>query len=286
MKTCLDCLPCLTRNAVVIARKCCCTPAVQERIVTASMQMLAKGDRRMPPPFFAGKIMDLALKATGDPDADPYRTEKEKSTALAKQLLSELKNIPEYDPSSFESRLRLAVAGNILDFGVFADLDLKEAVKTIRQAFTAPVDLEAVRKLEARIKKSRRILYVLDNCGEAVFDRKFMELFEDKVTVAVRGRNSLNDVTRGELAASGYGESFPIVDSRSNIPGVVPEFIGPELRQAMESADLIIAKGQGNFETMDEIPYPVSFLFLAKCPVVIRKIGAEMKSIQIRNVNF
>ena len=113
-----------------------------------------------------------------------------------------------------------------------------------------------------------------------------MELFEDKVTVAVRGRNSLNDVTRGELAASGYGESFPIVDSRSNIPGVVPEFIGPELRQAMESADLIIAKGQGNFETMDEIPYPVSFLFLAKCPVVIRQIGAEMKSIQIRNVNF
>ena len=286
MKTCLDCLPCLTRNAVTLALKCSSDPAVRERIVAGSMQMLAACDRRWAPPLFAGKIMDIALKEIGDPDADPYRTEKEKSTALAKQLLGELKNIPEYDPASFESRLRLAVAGNILDFGVFADLDLKEAVKTIRQAFTAPVDREAVRKLEARIKSSRRILYVLDNCGEAVFDRVFMELFADKVTVAVRGRNSLNDVTRGELAASGYGGSFRIVDSGSNIPGVIPEFIGPELRQAMEAADLIIAKGQGNFETMDEIPYPVAFLFLAKCPAVIRKIGAEMRSIQIRNVNF
>lgn len=286
MKTCLDCLPCLTRNAVIIAHKCSCDPAVRERIVTGSMQMLATGDLRLPPPFFAGKIMDIALKETGDPLADPYRSEKEKSNALAKNLLAELKNIPEYDPADFESNLRLAVAGNILDFGVFADLDLREALTTIRQAFTVPIDLDAVRELEARVKNSRRILYVLDNCGEAVFDRVFMGLFADKITVAVRGRNSLNDVTRSELAASGYDGSARIVDSGSNIPGVIPEHAGPEMRRAMESADLIIAKGQGNFETMDELPYPVSFLFLAKCPVVIRRIGAEMKSIQIRNINF
>ena len=114
MKTCLDCLPCLTRNAVTVACKCSSDPAVRERIVTGFMQMLAASDRRWAPPLFAGKIMDLALKEIGNPGADPYRTEKEKSTALAKQLLGELKNIPEYDPASFESRLRLAVAGNIL----------------------------------------------------------------------------------------------------------------------------------------------------------------------------
>lgn len=286
MKTYLDCMPCLTRNAVTIARKCTGDPVLQRRIVTEAMHLLANCDLHWAPPLYARDIAEIALKLSGDPLADPYRQEKDKSTALARQLLNELKTIPEYDPDSFESRLRLAIAGNILDFGVFADLNLEEAVRTIRQAFTRPIDRDAVRKLEARIRDSRKILYVLDNCGEAVFDRVFIELFKDKVTIGVRGGNSLNDVTGKELEISGFDASFPAVDNGSRIPGTMPEFIGEEFRRAMESADLIIAKGQGNFETMDEIPYPASFLFLAKCPVVIRKIGAEMKSIQIRNINF
>ncbi len=286
MKTCLECLPCLTKNAITIARKCTGDPTVQQRIVTEAMKLLADSDLHYPAPYYASKIAEIALTLSGAPGADPYLAEKEKSTVLAKQLLGELKSIPEYDPSSFESRLRLAIAGNILDFGIYADLDLKDAVSTIRKAFTQPIDREAMRKLETKIRESRRILYILDNCGEAVFDRVFMELFAEKVTVAVRGRNSLNDVTRKELAVSGFGASVPVVDNGSGIPGSMLEFAGEPFREAMKSADLIIAKGQGNFETMDEIPYPASFLFLAKCPVVTQRIGAEMRSIQIRNINF
>ena len=286
MKTCLECLPCLTRNAITIARKCSGDPAVQHRIVTGAMKLLADSDLHRSPPVFCRDITEIALKQIDDPAVDPYREEKEKSTVLAHRLLSELKSIPEYDPENFESRLRLAIAGNILDFGIFADLTMDEAIRSIRQAFTLPIDREAMRKLEARIRVSRKILYVLDNCGEAVFDRVFMELFEEKVTVGVRGGNSLNDVTRKELEMSGFDASIPMVDNGSRIPGTVLESVGEEFRRAMESADLIIAKGQGNFETMDELPYPVSSLFLAKCPVVVRKIGAEMKSIQIRNINF
>jgi len=286
MKTCLECLPCLTNNAITIARKCSGDPVVQQRIVTESMKMLGSSDLHYPAPYYASKIAEIALTLSGDLEADPYLAEKEKSTRLAKQLLGELNSIPEYDPSSFESRLRLAIAGNILDFGVYADLDLKDAVDTIRKAFTRPIDREAMRKLEAKIREASRILYILDNCGEAVFDRVFMELFAEKVTIAVRGKNSLNDMTRKELAVSGFDASVPVVDNGSRIPGSMLEFAGEPFREAMKSADLIIAKGQGNFETMDEIPYPASFLFLAKCPVVTQRIGAEMRSIQIRNVNF
>lgn len=286
MKTCLECLPCLTKNAITIARKCTGDPAVQQRIVTESMKLLADSDLHRSPPVLCRDITEIALKQIDDPAVDPYREEKEKSTVLAHRLLSELKSIPEYDPENFESRLRLAIAGNILDFGIFADLKMDEAIRSIRQAFTLPIDREAMRKLEARIRVSRKILYVLDNCGEAVFDRVFMELFEEKVTVGVRGGNSLNDVTRKELEMSGFDASIPVVDNGSRIPGTVLESVGEEFRRAMESADLIIAKGQGNFETMDELPYPVSSLFLAKCPVVTQRIGAEMRSIQIRNINF
>lgn len=285
MKTYLECLPCLTQNAVCIARRCSDDPEIRLRIVKESMHLLSSSDLSEPPPFYAREIADVALNYTRA-EFDPYLTEKEKSTTLAKRLLDELDSIPEYDPDDFESRLRLAVAGNILDFGIFADLNLDEAVKNIRQAFTKPIDRDAVRKLQRRIENSRKIFYILDNCGEAVFDRVFMELFLDKVTVGVRGRNSLNDVTRGELEISGYNPSIPVADNETGIPGVMERLAGDDFRAAMHTSDLIIAKGQGNFETMDEIPYPASFLFLAKCPVVIRKIHAEMKSIQIRNVNF
>lgn len=286
MKTYLECLPCLTRNAVVIARKSSQDQAVRHQIVRESMKLLAESDMRLAPTYYAAKIMDIAFQLSGGAQNDPYREEKDKSIVLAKRLLGELCNIPEYDPGSFESRLRLAIAGNILDFGIFSDLDLAEALQIIRKAFTAPIDREAMSKLQKRIGSARKILYILDNCGEGSFDRVFMELFKDKVTVGVRGRNSLNDVTRRELAESGYGPEIPIVDNGSNIPGTMTEFLPETFLNEMKSADLIIAKGQGNFETMDEIPYPASFLFLAKCPVVIGRLNAEPRSIQIRNINF
>lgn len=286
MKTSLECLPCLSRNAVVIAQRSCNDPELQHRIVCDSMHLLADTDMSEPPPFYAREIMDIAARHCQCPEHDPYREDKVKSIELATRLLGELDSIPEYDPGSFESRLRLAIAGNILDFGVFSDLDLNDALQTIRQAFRQKIDLEAMRKLEKRIGTAKRILYVLDNCGEGIFDRVFMELFREKVTVGVRGRNSLNDVTRAELAASGFDPSIPVVDNGSGIPGTMTGYLPEAFRNAMESADLIIAKGQGNFETMNEIPYPSSFLFLAKCPVVLKLLHAELKSIQIRNINF
>ena len=286
MKTHLECLPCLSNNAVVIAKKSTQDPAVRKQIVQTSMKMLAESDMQYSPTWYAAKIMDIALQLTGGAQDDPYREEKDKSIALAKRILGELGSIPEYDPDSFESRLRLAIAGNILDFGIFSDLDLGEALQLIRKAFTAPIDREAMLKLQKRIESAHKILYVLDNCGEGSFDRVFMELFKDKVTVGVRGRNSLNDVTRRELAESGYGPEIPIVDNGSNIPGSMIGSVPETFMNAMKSADLIIAKGQGNFETMDDIPYPASFLFLAKCQVITRRLNAEPKSIQIRNINF
>ena len=287
MKTDLECLPCLARNAVITAQRSTDDPAVRQQIVSESLHLLANADRRLPPPFYARAIMDIALKHCSGRQADLYQQEKENSTTLAKRLLNELKTIPEYHPESFESRLRLAIAGNILDFGIFSDLNLQDAVQTVREAFTRPIDLTAMRKLQDKIASSEKILYILDNCGEAVFDRVFMEPFLYKITLAVRGRNSLNDVTRKELESSGFDPSaIRIVDNGTGIPGVMEEFAGEEFRSALKNADLTIAKGQGNFETMNELKQPISFLFLAKCSVVIRELGAELKSIQIRNINF
>ena len=290
MKACLDCLPCLARNAIDLARKSACgDKALEGEIAASGMRILgaaAGGGYPLPPPCYARQLIDNALEKSGGRVPDPWGPEKKTSTDLALRLMARLSEIPGWDPASFESRLRLAVAGNILDFSVYADLDIAAAMETVSTAFTKPVDTAAVAKLKGEMDAAKRILWIFDNCGEAVFDRLLMEPYRGKITLAVRGRPAFNDMTRAELDPSGYVDGFAaggVVSNDDGVPGVVDATCGREFREAFASADLIVAKGQANFETMsDRTDRPIAFLFLAKCPVVIREIGAEPKSIQVR----
>lgn len=286
MRACIDCLPCLARNAIDLAKKTAVDSVRQLEIAKASIVELASCDLTLPPPCYARRMIDRTLAMSDGVTPDPYKSEKDKSTKLALDILKRLDEIPGWNPDSFESRLRLAVSGNILDFQVYADLRLEDALKVMEEAFTKPVDTAAVAELKRRMDAATRILWIFDNCGEIVFDRLFMAPYREKITLAVRGKPAFNDVTRAELAESGYGPDFAgggVVDNESGIPGVILPEAGVAMRRAFEAADLIICKGQGNFETMNELEgYPLAFLFLAKCPVVIRMIGAEPRSIQIR----
>lgn len=285
MNACIDCLPCLSRNAIDLAQRTAVAPARQLEIAKANVAELATSGFDLPPPCYARRMIDRTLAMSNGVTPDPYKEEKEKSTRLAQELLQRLNEIPGWNPKSFESRLRLAVSGNVLDFQIYADLKLEDALKVMEEAFVKPINHQAVEELQRRMDAARRILWVFDNCGEAVFDRLLMEPYREKITLAVRGRPSFNDMTREELESSGYGPDFAgggVIDNSTGIPGVILDEAGEEMRQAFATSDLIICKGQGNFETMNELRgYPLAFLFLAKCPVVIRTIGATPRSLQV-----
>ena len=289
MKACLDCLPCLAKNATELARRTARGDSVLEaEIARSGLEILgnaAMDGYPLPPPCYARRLIDNALAKSGGSVPDPWAKEKKISTELALKLMARLPEIPGWDPESFESRLRLAVAGNILDFSIYADLDIAAAMEQMSTAFTKPVDKAAIAELKRRMDAAKSILWIFDNCGEAVFDRLLMEPYKDKITLAVRGKPAFNDLTRAELAESGYPEGFAaggVVSNDDGVPGVVDATCGAAFRAAFAAADLIVAKGQANFETMNErTDKPIAFLFLAKCPVVCRAIGAEPKTIQI-----
>ena len=290
MKTCLDCLPCLAKNATELARRSAGGDAALERRIAAEgMAILGRAAEEgyaLPPPCYARRLIDAALDACGGAVPDPWAAEKRTSTELALKLMERLSELPGWDPDSFESRVRLAVAGNILDFSIYADLDIAAAMETMATAFTKPVDTAAIAALKAKMDAAKSILWIFDNCGEAVFDRLLMEPYRDKLTLAVRGKPAFNDLTRAELAASGYPEGFAaggVVSNDDGIPGVVDATCGKAFRDAFVAADLIVAMGQANVETMGErTDKEIAFLFLAKCPVVCRAVGAEPKTIQVR----
>lgn len=290
MRACLDCLPCLARNATELARKSAQgDDALEAEIARSGMEILgnvAVEGYSLPPPCYARRLIDNALAKCGGAVPDPWAKEKKISTELALKLMERLHEIPGWNPESFESRLRLAVAGNILDFSIYADLDVAAAMEQMSTAFTKPVDKAAVAELKQRMDEARSILWIFDNCGEAVFDRLLMEPYREKITLAVRGKPAFNDMTRAELAESGYPDGFAVggvVSNDDGVPGVVDATCGENFRKAFSSADLIVAKGQANFETMNErTDKRIAFLFLAKCPVVCRAIGAAPKTIQVR----
>lgn len=298
----MDCLPCLARNATELARRSARGDAALEgRIAAEGMRILgaaAEGGYALPPPCYARQLIDNALEMSGGHVPDPWAEEKKTSTELALKLMERLDEIPgwkdlagtRFGASDFERRLRLAIAGNILDFSIYADLDIAAAMETMATAFTKPVDSAAVAELERRMDAVKSILWVFDNCGEAVFDRLLIEPYRDKITIAVRGKPAFNDLTRAELEPSGLSHFMKcdsLVSNDDGVPGVVDETCGEAFRAAFSSADLIVAKGQGNFETMSErTDKPIAFLFLAKCPVVCRAINAVPQTIQVLLRNF
>ena len=346
MKACLDCLPCLARNAIVLARRSARGDAALEgRIAAAGMRILgaaAEAGYPLPPPCYARQLIDNALAMSGGAVPDPWAEEKRKSTELALRLMeqmglstndnchncSQITNVnlstggtrscasvavaQERDPPEmpdFEKRLRLAIAGNILDFSIYADLDIAAAMETMTEAFTKPIcgalrttrptsggraacpqAAVLVSELKRRMDEAKSILWIFDNCGEAVFDRLLIEPYREKITFAVRGKPAFNDLTRAELAESGYPEGFTaggVVSNDDGVPGVVDATCGDAFRAAFSRSDLIIAKGQANFETMsDRTDKPIAFLFLAKCPVVCREVGAQPQTIQVVLHNF
>ena len=289
MKACLDCLPCLAKNATELAwRTARGDAALEAAIARSGLEILgsaATDGYPLPPPCYARRLIDNALAKGGGRVPDPWAKEKKISTELALKLMERLPEIPGWNPESFESRLRLAVAGNILDFSIYADLDIAAAMETMATAFTKPIDGAAVAELKRRMDEAKSILWIFDNCGEAVFDRLLMEPYREKLTLAVRGKPAFNDMTRAELAESGYPDGFAtggVVSNDDGVPGVVDATCGAAYRAAFAAADLIVAKGQANFETMNErTDKPIAFLFLAKCPVVCRAVNAKAKTIQI-----
>ena len=137
MKACLDCLPCLARNATELARRSACGDvALEGRIAAEGMRILAKAAEEgyaLPPPCYARQLIDNALAMCEGRVPDPWAEEKKTSTELALKLMDRLDEIPDWDPNSFESCLRLSVAGNIPDFSV--DADAKAALDFERIVF-------------------------------------------------------------------------------------------------------------------------------------------------------
>ncbi len=270
----LECLTCLASFAREAAERATTDPAARERALRRALGALSAIDMAAPPPRTGGLINRIVREETGSPD--PYGEIKRRFNARALAVLPPLRERVAASPDPLGTALRLAIAGNVIDFASGqreGDIDLDAAA---HECLAAPLDLEAFR---ARAASARSILYLLDNAGEAVFDRLLMEqLGLERVTAVVRGSPTLNDVTRADALEAGI--EVPILDTGMDTPGLEIERVPAALRQRFEGADLIVSKGQGNFETLEGVAHPgLFFLLRAKCGPVARRLGLPIGSV-------
>jgi len=274
METSLDCIPCFVRQALEAVRFVTDDPALHEKALREVLAMVAKLDLRKSPPVVAQQIHRRLRELTGQ--ADPYRGAKDQFNRLGLRLLPGLLGRTASAADPLRMATRLAIAANIIDLGVNGRLTGEEVRRAIDHALVEPFcgDMGAFRQA---ISTARSILYLADNAGEICFDRLLIErLPTEKVTLAVRGGPVINDATLEDARAAGLHEIVEVVGNGSDAPGTILDDCSPAFRRRYEHADLIIAKGQGNFETLSEEPQNIFFLFKVKCPVIAARAGQEL----------
>ncbi|RMG02984.1 MAG: DUF89 family protein [Nitrospirae bacterium] len=204
------------------------------------------------------------------------------SNRLALQLLPILEGIIKDSDDEMEMAVRLAIIGNVIDFGIFKDVDIKGEVEGF---LFFGLSIDDFDKFCTKVVQNDRILYILDNAGEIVFDRLLIgELIKrgKEVTAVVRGGPVLNDVTMADADDTGLLNLCQVVDNGSDCVGTVLEECSPGFVNAYYDFPFVISKGQANYETLIGSRKDIAFLFMAKCEVVAGHLSVPEKGMILK----
>ncbi|MCK5785056.1 MAG: DUF89 family protein [Candidatus Sabulitectum sp.] len=278
MKTYLECYPCFLKQALSAARRAGGSEEQQLSVIRETMKILDVLDPGAIPPEIARHVHSLVRKEISS--VDPYRDAKKQSTEQALALLPDLRELIDNSSDPMDTAIRLAIAGNIMDLGVMEDFgDLQE---TINRVLKQPFAIDHTKELISLLETADHLLYLGDNTGETVFDRALIERISIPVTYAVKGSPVLNDATEQDAIEAGLHLVAALLSNGSDAPGTLLELCSGEFKEAYAKAPLVIAKGQGNYESLSNAGEKVFCLLQVKCPVIGEDIGAPAGSIICR----
>ena len=273
MKTYYECFPCFINQTLrTIKHYATGDSKHDEAIMRKVLHSLGDMDFTMTPPEMTRVIFD-AVEQTYGKSHDVYYHEKRSSNKYIMDMYGELTEIIDKSANPFDTAMRLAITGNIIDFGANPSFLNEKIHNEIKNALSYK-ELDSS-FLKDEIEKAGKILYVGDNAGEIVFDKMFIErLPMEKITYSVRGKHVLNDALLEDAEMVGLTGLVKVIDNGSYYPGTVLDSCSDEFVKTFKEADLVIAKGQGNYETLSDVDHNIVFMLRIKCPVVARDIGA------------
>jgi len=270
MKTYLECIPCFFRQALFAARSATEDEALVKRVLDRVAAQVPHIPMDQPPPEVARGVYAAVRDVTGV--SDPFAAHKEESIRNALALSGELRSVVARAEDPLWAAVRIAIAGNVIDLGADPDFDLEAEMGSVRRDRLA---IDHYASFQQSVEAARTVLYLGDNAGETVFDRLLIEVLGRDTVYAVRDIPIINDATAEDAERSGIGEAARIISSGCDAPGTLLNRCSRAFLEVFERADVIVSKGQGNFESLSGVEAPVFFLLKTKCPVIARHLGTK-----------
>jgi uncharacterized protein with ATP-grasp and redox domains len=277
MRVYLDCYPCFF-DQILKTTKIITTDEKKIREILAEFgTFLPRISAEATPPEIGREVYRIIFEKTGV--RDPYKQIKKICTQQALALYPKLKQRIVSSEDRLLTAIRVAIAGNIIDFGAKAEFDLDKDLEGLLSQELAIDHYLEFRKVLTDVQK---VLYLADNAGETVFDRLLIEELGRPVTYVVRENPIINDAVYQDAVDAGVDKVAEIVSSGTDAPGTILDLCSEEFVKIFQAADLIISKGQGNYEGLSEEARPVFFLLKAKCSVIAHDVGVRQGSIVLK----
>ncbi len=271
MNTPLDCIPCMTASLLRIMQNNHYSDDQKTHVMRKILEFLARVDYRQSPPALSREMFrmvrnELAL-------SDLYRNVKDAGNREMLAMYPRFREKIRLSEYPLQTAMRLAVAGNVIDFGPQHRLHVMDTIDKVLNAQFAVDDSELLIK---DLKKAGMVLYVGDNCGEIVLDKLFIETMNHpNIYFAVRNAPVINDATLDDARSIGLDQRVKMLTTGDDAPGAVWETASQEFKEAVRHADVIISKGQGNLEGLMDVDFNIYFLLVVKCDHIGRRIGAR-----------
>lgn len=285
MKIQYECIHCLARQAVEIAEEVTSDVAMQEEIIKKSLKELGEMDFNETAPEIAFRMHQHAKNITGI--NDPYIELKKQYNEIAQEIYDRIikEKWLENADDPFDMACRLAIAGNIIDFSVGLKLDYTDIIKSVEDSIKYDIFGTGIAALRNAVERAGNIMYIGDNSGEIIFDKFLLEnLPLSKVTYVVKGGPIVNDATMEDAINTGLVDLVKVIDNGHSAQGTILKDCSSAFINEFDKADLIISKGQANFETLSSIEDKTIFYLLrAKCSSVAHAIGCNRMDYVLTN---
>ncbi len=279
MRTHIDCFPCFLRQTTIALAQLSDNNSLQEEVIREVLPIIQCADTSKPPAYTTTFIHRRIREKLGQ---DPFRKVKKEYNSHAMERYPMLKVRIRRSEDPLWTASRLAISGNVIDFGIYTSVDIESSILRSLETHIAVDDYEVFRD---DLQRRAEILYLLDNAGEIVFDRLLIEelvAMGKKVRAVVKGSAVLNDVTAEDAMQTGLHDICEVIDNGSDAIGTILEWASREFRACYDGAELVISKGQGNFETLIGNGKKTYYLFQSKCDVVSKELGLSPGSMLLK----
>lgn len=272
-----DCVTCLLKKYMSK-----CPAQAAETVRLAYLQRLAgivsAADRTMSAPEVVEQINALRMELFGE--IEDYTAVKPRYNALMLEQEPRLRETIARAADPVAMAVRYAMVGNYIDFGAMEEIPEAAVLEQLERAESLPLPAE-YDNLCRELETARRLVYLTDNCGEILLDKLLLSAILHRYTqlqadVIVRGRSVLNDATVEDARQVGLEAVAPITPNGTGVAGTCLSRLAPAARARLDAADVVIAKGQGNFETLRHCGYNIYYLFLCKCPMFARRFEVPL----------